>query len=151
MYVGLGKGGFLSNTGSCKTFDNGADGYCRGEAVGVVVLKRLSDALKDNDNIKGIIKSVETNHSAHAISITHPHSGAQQELYRRTLDKAKISPTQVGYVEMHGTGTQAGDNVEGHSVAEYFGKDRTPGNPLYVGSVKSSIGHGEAVSNIKPL
>lgn len=146
MYVGLSRGGFLSNTGPSKAFEIDANGYCRGEAVGVVVLKSLEAAVRDNDNIKAIIKSVETNHSAHAISITHPHSGAQQELYGRTLEKANIDPSQVGYVEMHGTGTKAGDAVEGHSVTKFFGKGRTlDDSPLYIGSLKSRIGHGEAV------
>ncbi|KUJ14328.1 ketoacyl-synt-domain-containing protein [Mollisia scopiformis] len=152
MYAGLSKGGFLSNTGPCKTFDSEADGYCRGEAVGVVVLKRFEAAVTDNDNIEAIIKSVETNHSAHAISITHPHSGAQQDLYGRTLQKTRIDPNQVGYVEMHGTGTQAGDSVEGHSVVDFFSKNRTPSDPpLYVGSVKSNIGHGEAAAGISSV
>ncbi|CZR53424.1 uncharacterized protein PAC_03302 [Phialocephala subalpina] len=150
MYAGLSKGGFLSKSGSCKAFDSEADGYCRGEAVGVVVLKSLGDAIRDNDSIRGIIKSVESNHSAHAISITHPHSGAQQELYRRTLQKGMIDPSDVSYVEMHGTGTQAGDSVEGHSVTEFFG-DRAIDNPLYVGSVKSNIGHGEAAAGISSV
>lgn len=147
MYAGLSRGSFLSTTGSCKTFDDDADGYCRGEGVGTVVLKRLSDAIRDHDNIQGVIKSVATNHSANAISITHPHAGAQERLYRRILREACMEPDEIDYVEMHGTGTQAGDLAEIESTTSVFGQSRKQDNPLYIGSVKPNVGHGEAVSN----
>jgi acyl transferase domain-containing protein len=146
MFIGLSRGGFLSKTGGpCKTFDNEADGYCRGEAVGVVLMKRLEDAIADNDNIQGIIKSISTNHSAHAVSITHPHSATQQKLYNRVLQAAGINPNDIGYVEAHGTGTQAGDSIEMESLTKTF-TSRDKDYPLYVGAVKSNVGHGEAVS-----
>jgi iron transport multicopper oxidase len=106
LFAGLSRGSFLSKTGSCKTFDNEADGYCRADVVGAVVLKRLEDAISDRDNIQAVIKSVATNHSADAISITHPHAGAQERLFRRVLGEACVSPYDVDYIEMHGTGTQ---------------------------------------------
>jgi len=146
MFAGLSRGGFLSPTGSCKTFDENADGYCRGDGVGTVVLKRLEDAIADNDNIQGIIRSSATNHSADASSITHPHAKTQKQLYQQVLQKAGVKPRDVSYVEMHGTGTQAGDVAEMTSVVGVFGKDRGQDNLLYVGSVKPNIGHGEAVS-----
>lgn len=148
MYSGLSRGSFLSPTGSCKTFDDDADGYCRGEGVGTVILKRLKDAIADRDEIQGVIKSVATNHSAFAVSITHPDAGAQQRLYKRVLQKACVDPAEVGYVEMHGTGTQAGDSTEVESATSVFGKGRKRDNPLYIGSVKPNVGHGEAVSDV---
>ena len=145
MFAGLSRGGFLSPTGSCKTFDDGADGYCRGEGVGTVVLRRLEDALINHDNILGVIKGVSTNHSAYASSITHPHSGAQTRLYRHVLQKASMDAEDIDYIEMHGTGTTAGDTTEVDSASKVFGQARRKDHPLYIGSVKSNVGHGEAV------
>lgn len=145
-YSGLSKGSFLSPTGGCKTFQDGADGYCRGEAVGVLVLKRLEDAIHDNDNVLAVIRGHGRNHSAHASSITHPHAETQVRLYNDVLQKAGVQAEEVGFVEMHGTGTQAGDAVEMSSVLEVFGRNRTKTNPLIVGAVKANLGHTEAVS-----
>ena len=144
MFSGLSRGSFLSPTGSCKTFDDEADGYCRGEGVGSVVLKRLEDAIAEGDNIQAVIKSAATNHSAHAISITHPHAGAQQNLIKQVLREADVEPHEIDYVEMHGTGTQAGDATEFTSVTNVL-SDRTRDNPLHVGAVKANFGHAEAV------
>lgn len=143
MFAGLSRGGFLSPTGCCKTFSDDADGYCRGEGVGVVVLKRLDRAIADGDNIEAVIKSIATNHSAHAASITHPHSLTQERLYKQVLQKALLKPEDVQYIETHGTGTQAGDRAEVKSVASVFGQRRD--SPLYIGAVKSNVGHGEGV------
>lgn len=108
IFAGLSRAHFLSTTGSCKTFDAEADGYCRGDGVGSVVMKRLEDAVNDNDRILGVILGVATNHSADAVSITHPHAPTQASLYRSILNTSRIRPTDVDYVEMHGTGTVAG-------------------------------------------
>ncbi|KAJ0418711.1 hypothetical protein BJY00DRAFT_175444 [Aspergillus carlsbadensis] len=145
-YSGLSKGSFLSPTGGCKTFQDAADGYCRGEAVGVVVLKRLEDALHDNDNVLAIIRGHGRNHSAHASSITHPHADTQVRLYHDVLQKAGVQAQEIGFVEMHGTGTQAGDAVEMTSVLDVFGRNRTRHNPLIVGAVKANLGHTEAAA-----
>ena len=145
MFAGLSRGGFLSPTGPSKTFDDDADGYCRGEAVGTVVLRRLEDAVSNHDNILGVIKGVATNHSAHAVSITHPHSSAQQRLYRRVLQKANMDPEDIDYIDMHGTGTTSGDITEVDSSSKTFGHARKKNHPLYIGSVKPNVGHGEAV------
>jgi acyl transferase domain-containing protein len=109
VYAGLSHGHFLSKTGGCKTWDADADGYCRADGVGSIVIKRLEDAEANNDNILGVILSAATNHSADAISITHPHAGAQSYLYNQVVSRAALDPLSVGYVEMHGTGTQAGE------------------------------------------
>ena len=143
MFAGLSRGGFLSPTGACKTFANNADGYCRGEGVGVVVLKRLNDAIADGDNIQAVIRAIATNHSAHAASITHPHSPTQQALYKRVLKTASVKANNVQYIEMHGTGTQAGDTTEVESVTSVFGQHRD--SPLYIGAVNANVGHGEGV------
>ena len=139
LYAGLSRGHFLSKTGSCKTFDDEADGYCRGDAVATVVMKRLSDAEADNDLILGVIRGAATNHSAEAVSITHPHAETQMKLYKKVLKQAGVDPLAVGYIEMHGTGTQAGDSTEMKSISTVFAPatdGRASSNPLYIGSVK---------------
>lgn len=154
-FAGLSRGHFLSKTGSCKTWDCDADGYCRADGVGSLVMKRLEDAEADNDNILGVILSTATNHSADAISITHPHAGAQADLYQKVIGRAGVDAREVGFVEMHGTGTQAGDSVEIESITKVFAPDgkssarRT--EPLHIGAVKSNVGHGEAAAGITAL
>lgn len=150
MYDGLSRGSFLSKTGSCKTFDSSADGYCRGEGVGVIVLKRLSDALVNRDPILAVIRSSATNHSAKAVSITHPHVETQERLYRDVLSQAGFEPAEVDYVECHGTGTQAGDGAESMSV--YNAICKAPrSQPLVLGSIKPNVGHGEAAAGVSSL
>lgn len=148
VYAGLSKGHFLSPTGGCKTWDEGADGYCRSDGVGSVVLKRLEDAEADNDNILAVVLAAGTDHSAEAVSITHPHDEAQAHLYNQMVKRAGIDPSSVGYVEMHGTGTQAGDPTEMRSVTRVFANGQPRDTSLYVGSVKSNLGHGEAAAVI---
>ena len=145
----LSKGGFLSTTGGCKTYRADADGYCRGEFVGSFVLKRLEDAIADNDNVLSVIASSARNHSGNATSITHSDHHAQERLIREVLRKACAEPSDVSYIEMHGTGTQVGDLAEMTAVANTFGKNRK-GGTLRVGSVKANIGHSEAVSPHDP-
>ena len=154
--AGLDRGHFLSRTGNCKTFDDGADGYCRGEGVGIVVLKRLEDAQAENDPIHACILSAVTNHSAEAESITRPHVGAQQALFSNVLAKGGVHPNDISYIEMHGTGTQAGDGREMDSVSTTFapwppGDPRSRPSDLYVGSVKANVGHGESVAGVTAL
>jgi iterative type I PKS product template protein len=154
IFSGLSKGQFLSKTGGCKTYDNDADGYCRGDGCGSVVLKRYEDAIADKDNILGCILGAATNHSAEAVSITHPHAGAQEYLYNRVLAKAGVDAHDISYVEMHGTGTQAGDGIEMTSVTNAFAprhRQRRPEQTLHLGAIKANIGHGEAASGINSL
>lgn len=154
IFSGLSKGQFLSKVGPCQTFDNDADGYCRGDGVGAVILKRLEDAQADNDNILAVILSSATNHSADAVSITHPHAETQEILYKKVLDQAGVDALDVSVVEMHGTGTQAGDGTEMRSVTNVFApsnRQRRPDQKLYLGSVKANVGHGEAASGITAL
>lgn len=154
IFSGLSKGQFLSKTGSCKTFDDNADGYCRGDGVATVILKRYQDAIADKDHILGCILAAGTNHSAEAVSITHPHAGAQEFLYRKILSDAGVDAHDVSYVEMHGTGTQAGDGVEMTSVTNVFApahRRRRIDQPLHLGALKANIGHGEASSGISSM
>lgn len=153
-YAGLCNAYFLSKTGQCKVWDKDADGYCRAEGVGSIVLKRLEDAEADNDNILAVVLSAATNHSADAISITHPHAGAQRANYKQVLQRAGINPLDVSFVEMHGTGTQAGDAIESESVLDVFAPltpRRRPDQRLHLGAVKSNIGHGEAAAGVTSL
>ncbi|KAH8694996.1 beta-ketoacyl synthase domain-containing protein [Talaromyces proteolyticus] len=154
IYCMLTKGHFLSKTGQCKVWDEGADGYCRADGIGSVVIKRLEDAIADNDKILGTIAAGATNHSCDAVSITHPHVGAQKDNYRQVILQAGINPLDVSYVELHGTGTQAGDAVESESVLEIFAPvtpKRRPEQRLHLGAVKSNIGHGEAAAGVASL
>ncbi|KIW53821.1 hypothetical protein PV05_06233 [Exophiala xenobiotica] len=154
IFSGLSRGHFLSRTGSCKTWDNDADGYCRGDGVCTVIMKRLDDAMADRDPILGVIRGIGTNHSAEAVSITHPCAENQAFLFDKVLKECNVPCNEVNYVEMHGTGTQAGDGIEMESVTSVFAprqNRRRPDQPLYVGAVKSNIGHGEAVSGVSAL
>jgi acyl transferase domain-containing protein len=154
--AGLDRGHFLSRTGNCKTFDDGADGYCRSEGICTLIIKRYEDAIADNDPVLGIILGAYTNHSAEAESITRPHVGAQKAIFQKVLSSANVDPLSVGYVEMHGTGTQAGDAREMESVLATFStnaaqKARNETQPLYLGSAKANVGHGESVSGVVAL
>ncbi|KAK0510435.1 hypothetical protein JMJ35_006867 [Cladonia borealis] len=155
--AGLDRGHFLSRTGNCKIFDDLADGYCRGEGAGTVVLKRLDDALLDTDPILGVICDVSTNHNAEAQSITRPCVDAQKNIFRNIIDNTCIEPYDISYVEMHGTGTQAGDAGEMESVLEILAppsarrKPRSDAQPLYLGSAKANNGHGEAAAGVSSL
>ncbi|KAF7183364.1 hypothetical protein CNMCM7691_003563 [Aspergillus felis] len=152
MYMGLGRAHFLSPTGQCKAFDAGADGYCRSEGCGVFVLKRLSDALEENDRIYGVIRGIAVSQSANSSSITRPHSETQAKLFRTVLSRAGVDASSVDVVEAHGTGTQAGDAVEICSIQSVFGKvSRHRQNRVFVTSIKGNIGHAEAASGAASL
>ena len=146
-WTSLSKSGVLSDTGNCKTYRDDADGYCRGDFVGSVVLKRLEDAVAQNDNILAVLAGSGRNHSGNSTSITTSDAGAQERLFRRIMQSARVSPNDISYVEMHGTGTQIGDPAEMDAVASIF-KHRDGNNPLMVGGVKANFGHSEAASKI---
>ena len=154
IFAGLSRGQFLSKTGNCQTYDNDADGYCRGDGIGTLIIKRYEDAIADNDRILGVILETETNHSSNAISITHPHAETQEILFQKVMEDSGVDPHDVSYVEMHGTGTQAGDGTEMRSVTNVFAPPARKGTrekSLHLGSVKSNVGHGEAVSGVTAL
>ncbi|RMZ83317.1 hypothetical protein DV737_g1684, partial [Chaetothyriales sp. CBS 132003] len=114
------------------------------EGIGVVILKRLEDAVADNDNVLAVIRGAARTYSNTATSMTHPSSEAQERLYRQVLLQANMAPNDVSFIEMHGTGTQAGDFAEMSSVLNTFAINRSRDNPLVVGAVKANIGHGES-------
>ncbi|KAF6842710.1 polyketide synthase [Colletotrichum musicola] len=150
-YFDLAKAGFLSKTGQCKPFDDSADGYCRADGVGLVVLKSLRKAVSDGDLIMGVIPSVATNQGGiGAPGITVPDGVCQVALYKTLLQRSGIEADRVSYVEAHGTGTQVGDPIEISSIRDVFGgRERT--NPLYIGSLKANIGHSETAAGVASL
>ncbi|NEO71582.1 type I polyketide synthase [Moorena sp. SIO3H5] len=141
----------LSPDGRCKTFDAAADGYGRGEGCGMVVLKRLSDALKDGDQIWAVIRGSAVNHDGPSSGLTVPNKLAQEQLIQQALKAAKIEPSQVGYVEAHGTGTSLGDPMEVRALGTVFEEGHNQEHPLRIGSVKTNIGHLEAAAGIAGL
>lgn len=149
-YMDLGKASFLSKTGQCKPFDESADGYCRGDGVGLVVLKSLSEAIKNHDHILGVIPATATNQGGLSPGITVPHDRAQKALYRQVLKKSAIAPEKVTYVEAHGTGTQVGDPIEIDSIREVFGGAHRS-DVLTVGSLKGNVGHSETAAGVASL
>ena len=146
MMLGLDRAHFLSSTGQCKAFDASADGYSRSEGCGIFVLKKLSDAIAENDSILGVIRGIEVNQSGLAHSITHPHAPTQAILFRSLLENAGVEANRVSVIEAHGTGTQAGDPNELESIRSIFAIKRELENPLHVTSIKANIGHLEAAS-----
>ncbi|AOY83395.1 type I polyketide synthase [Moorena producens JHB] len=141
----------LSPDGRCKTFDAAADGYGRGEGCGMVVLKRLSDAVKNGDQIWAVIRGSAVNHDGPSSGLTVPNKLAQEKLIEQALKAAKVEPSQVGYVEAHGTGTSLGDPMEVRALATVFEQGHNQENPLRIGSVKTNIGHLEAAAGIAGL
>ncbi|EAS32138.2 polyketide synthase [Coccidioides immitis RS] len=142
--------GFLSPTGASKAFDVDADGYCRAEGAGMVVLRRLQDAVQHGDSILGIITGSAVNQGSNCSPIIVPDSASQVALYKKALRVSGTLPAEVTYVEAHGTGTQVGDPNEFRSIRETFGSvDRQ--DDVFVGSVKDNIGHTEASSGVASL
>ncbi|MDY7006756.1 MAG: beta-ketoacyl synthase N-terminal-like domain-containing protein [Cyanobacteriota bacterium] len=146
--TGLSRLKALSPDGKCKTFDAAADGYGRGEGCGIVVLKRLSDAVKDGDNICAVIRGSAVNHDGPSGGLTVPNKLAQEKLIQQALKAAKVEPLQVSYVEAHGTGTSLGDPMEVRALASVFDRGHDRENPLHIASVKTNIGHLEPAAGI---
>ncbi|MBD2676938.1 MULTISPECIES: type I polyketide synthase [Nostoc] len=141
----------MAADGRCKTFDAAADGYVRGEGCGVVVLKRLSDALRDGDNIQAIIRGSAVNQDGLSNGLTAPNGPAQQAVIRQALANAGVKPSQISYVETHGTGTSLGDPIEVNSLKTVLMEGREPNQPCWIGSVKTNIGHLESAAGIAGL
>ena len=138
----------VSPDGRCKTFDASADGYGQGEGCGVVVLKRLSDALASNDPILALVRGSAINHDGPSNGLTAPNEQAQETLIRQALKNARVKPQDIQYIEAHGTGTSLGDPIEIGALNEVFGSYRSQENPLRIGSVKTNIGHLEGAAGI---
>ena len=141
----------LSPDGQCKTFDASANGYVRGEGCGVVVLKRLSEAEADGDRIWAVIRGSAVNHGGASTGLTVPHTPALEQVMETALSEAGVLPSEVDYLEAHGTGTAVGDPIELDAVANVYGRGREADQPLLTGSVKTNIGHLESAAGVAGL
>jgi acyl transferase domain-containing protein/acyl carrier protein len=147
--IRLAKGHMLAPDGRCKTFDAAANGYVRAEGCGLVVLRRLSDAVRDGDPIVAVIRGSAINQDGRSSGLTVPNGLAQTALIRQALDRARVRPDQIDYVEAHGTGTALGDPIEIEAIAAALGpRDRAP---ALIGSVKTNLGHLESASGVAGL
>ncbi|HXH92323.1 MAG TPA: type I polyketide synthase [Thermoanaerobaculia bacterium] len=147
--IGLCRMRAMAADGRCKSFDASADGYVRGEGCGLVVLKRLSEAVADGNRIYAVIRGSAVNHDGRSNGLTAPNGTAQKTLIREALDAAGVSPKQIQYLEAHGTGTSLGDPIEAMAVGEVLCRERT--EPLLLGSVKSNVGHLESAAGVAAL
>ncbi|KAF7899503.1 hypothetical protein EAF00_003839 [Botryotinia globosa] len=151
MAMSLNNQNFLSPDGRCWSFDEKANGYGRGEGFGVLIVKRLSDALKNNDAIRAVIRATGTNQDGKTPGIVQPSRSSQEQLIRDLYEKAGLDMSQTRYVEAHGTGTPVGDPIEAGAIADAFSHARSAESPLYIGTIKSNIGHLEGTSGIAGL
>ncbi|MEV4944054.1 type I polyketide synthase, partial [Streptomyces zaomyceticus] len=143
--------GGLSPDGTAYTFDARANGFVRGEGGGAVILKPLARAQADGDRIYGVIRASAVNNDGATPGLTVPSREAQRQVLREAYEKAGISPTDVQYVELHGTGTPVGDPIEAGALGDVLGSHRTPGDPLIVGSAKTNVGHLEGAAGMVGL
>jgi acyl transferase domain-containing protein/NADPH-dependent curcumin reductase CurA/NADP-dependent 3-hydroxy acid dehydrogenase YdfG/acyl carrier protein len=141
----------LSAEGRCRTFDAEASGYARAEGGGMFVLKKLSDAITDGDPVLAVIHGVGVNHDGRSSGLTVPNPGAQRAVIQAALRDAGLTPAAVSYVEAHGTGTPLGDPIELRALADVLGPGRTSDQPLWVGSVKTNVGHLEPAAGAAGL
>ncbi|MCC6191323.1 MAG: polyketide synthase, partial [Anaerolineales bacterium] len=141
----------LAPDGRCKTFDARADGFVRGEGCGLVVLKRLSDALRDGDALWAVVRGSAVNQDGRSTDLTAPNVLAQQAVLRAALAQAQVAPETVGYVEAHGTGTALGDPIEVAALSAVYGLPRPDGARCWLGSVKTNLGHLEGAAGIAGL
>ncbi|KAE9567271.1 Highly reducing polyketide synthase alt5 [Colletotrichum fructicola] len=143
--------GFLSPDSKCYSFDHRANGYSRGEGFGILLLKRLSDAVRDQDTIRAVIRSTVANQDGKSPGITQPTKQAQVDAAETAYRQAGLDPSVTRFFEAHGTGTPVGDPIEASAIAQVFSKYRSPEEPLIVGAVKSNIGHLEGAAGIAGL
>jgi polyketide synthase PksN len=158
LYIAFSKAGMLSEDGRCKTFDKTANGYVRGEGSGAVLLKPLSKAIADCDNIYAVIKGSAINHGGHVNSMTTPNPNAQAEVIIKAWEKANVDPSTIGYIEAHGAGTNLGDSIEVNGLKKAFkqlykdwGIHEPPEQHCGIGSVKTNIGHLETAAGMAGL
>lgn len=149
--IAFSKARMLSPDGHCRPFDNGANGYVRGEGCGLVLLKRLPDAQRDGDQILGVIRGTAVNQDGRTSGITAPNGEAQQKCIRSALEAARLNVDDVSYIEAHGTGTPLGDPIELMALEQTFQSRSDSQPPIRVGSVKANIGHTETASGIAGL
>ena len=147
----MSKAGLLARDGRCKSFSANADGFGRGEGCGVVVLKRLSDAERDGDRILAVVKGAAVQHNGRASGITSPSGKAQVKVIEQALRDARVAPSEVQYLEAHGTGTEFGDTIELQAASTVYAKGRAKEDPLLVGSAKANVSHLEAAGGMTGL
>ncbi|MDJ0714931.1 MAG: hybrid fatty acyl-AMP ligase/type I polyketide synthase [Prochloraceae cyanobacterium] len=145
------QAGMMAADGRCKTFDESADGYVRGEGCGVVILKPLDRAIEDGDNILAVIRGSAVNQDGRSNGLTAPNGVAQQAAIRQALKNAQTTAAEINYLEAHGTGTSLGDPIEINSLKTVIAQERGTKNPCWIGSVKTNIGHLEAAAGIAGL
>jgi len=145
------QAGAMSPTGACHAFDASADGFVRGEGCGVAVLKRLSDALRDGDEVLAVVRGSAVNQDGRSNGLMAPNPAAQAAVLRAACADAGVEPADVDYVEAHGTGTPLGDPIEARALGAVYGRGRQPEAPLLVGAVKTNLGHLEAAAGIAGL
>lgn len=148
IFVSLSRARMLAPDGRCKAFAAAADGFARAEGCGLIVLKRLSDALSDGDDVMAVIRSSMINQDGASGSLTAPNGPAQELVIREALARGGLKPHEISLIEAHGTGTQLGDPIEVHALGAVFSGDRGATNPLMLGSVKTNIGHAEAAAGV---
>jgi len=151
LYIALSHARMLAPDGRCKTFDAAADGFARGEGCGVVVLKRLADARAEGDRILAVILGSAVNQDGPSSGLTAPNGPAQEAVIRAALERAGVAPGEVGFIETHGTGTELGDPLEVRALGNVFGSARHARQPLWIGSVKTNVGHLEAAAGVTGL
>ena len=144
----MGELGLLSKKGQCSSFDASADGHVRGEGCGMLVLKRLADAEANGDRIWAVIRGTAVNQNGASAGLTVPSGTAQQQVIQSALARGGVAPSEVDYLEAHGTGSAMGDPIEVQAAAAVYGAGRDPGRPLLVGTVKTNIGHLEAAAGV---
>ncbi|KAI9695597.1 MAG: Type I Iterative PKS [Bogoriella megaspora] len=149
--ISLSSLGFISPDGCCHSFDERGNGYAKGEGFGVVVLKSLSNAIRDGDTIRGVVRATATNQDGKTSGISQPRGDAQAALIREAYRAAGLDLSATRFFEAHGTGTAVGDTVEARAFSSVFSEHRSPKDPLYVGALKSNIGHLEATAGIAGL
>ena len=148
VFHGFDQAGALSPTGRCHAFDADADGFVRGEGCGVVVLKRLSDAVRDGDRVLAVVKGSAINQDGRSNGLMAPNPAAQTAVLKAAYSQAGVHPHEVDYVEAHGTGTFLGDPIEARALGTVLGRGRATSAPLLVGAVKSNLGHLEAAAGV---
>ena len=148
VFRGFDQSGALSSTGSCHAFDAAADGFVRGEGCGVVVLKRLSDALREGDRLLAVVRGSAVNQDGRSNGLLAPNPAAQMAVLRAAYANAGVLPNEVDYVETHGTGTLLGDPIEARALGTVLGRGRPEQSPLLIGAVKSNLGHLEAAAGM---
>ncbi|KAI0405747.1 hypothetical protein F4802DRAFT_561870 [Xylaria palmicola] len=144
----LSNGNFLSPESRCYSFDRRANGYARGEGIISIIIKRATDAIRDGDTIRAVIRSIGSNQDGRTPILTQPSADAQERLMRHVYHKAGLGFARTRYFEAHGTGTSVGDPVEAEAIGRVFGQYRSSTEPLYIGSVKGNIGHLEGSSGL---